>query len=84
MKKIINRKLYDTETAELVLTVNRSFALTHYLYKTEKGTWFRVTKTVLNPTEFTVLSVKEARQYIMDCDAELYIKLFGYKGIKEA
>ena len=73
MKKIINGKLYDTDTAERVyeeLYLNKR----RTLYLTTKGSWFlfyHAKKEIVPKTDAEVM------EYLGERDADLYIKYFG-------
>lgn len=70
MKAIINNKIYDTETAELIKTYYKHYELTGKnifgytstfkkireieLYKTKKGNWFEVMKKIEGVTNSTI------------------------------
>lgn len=84
LKKIINNKLYDTEKADLIIEYTTPIEsrllkglYSRYdakLYKTKKGSWFRVVNTVTPKLE--AVNEKEAKE-IVKLDPDLYIKLFG-------
>ena len=79
MKKIIDGKLYDTETAELVYSLEDTN--THF-YKTRKGNYFRyahgfqyttgVYKHIITP-----VSESDVKNEIGICDTDKYIEMFG-------
>lgn len=72
MQKIIDNKLYDTDTAELLLTVRR-FSVTR-LYLSKNGTPF-VTTTFGG---ISTIRGWEVKDLVLDHGSvELYTRLFG-------
>jgi len=70
MRKIIDGKLYDTDTAELVyfdLNTKRG------LYRTVNGAFF----TLYPNGEITARAEKYAKQYLGERDVDKYIEIFG-------
>lgn len=81
MKKIINGKVYNTETAELILTLFSGTRLNERdYYMTKKRAFFchyiRVNDIDLVPED-------SMRDLLMLHDAEKYIEIFGDEGIEE-
>lgn len=58
MKKVIDNKLYDTDTAEALDKWQHTFS-EHSLYKTKKGAYFVVTTSTLSEEESKVLPLPE-------------------------
>lgn len=72
MQKIIDGKLYDTETAELLLTIGNHRPL--YLYRTKKGAYF-VNNSV---TSFMLQTEDQAKDMLGHYGSvETYTRLFG-------
>lgn len=69
MKQIIDGKLYDTDTAELILSLadgKRRF------YRTKKGAFFQVYDGTMG-----VLSEEAMKKYMGVFAPDIYVKLFG-------
>jgi hypothetical protein len=87
MKKIINGKLYDTETATklgtLTVRCNIIPQQSFTLYRTRKGTYFLCIISLDAETgesfpEIEILSKKEAREWAEEClTADEYCQIFG-------
>ena len=72
MQKIIDNKLYDTDTAELLLTLGTHHVLK--LYQTAKGNFF----TVSNVRGIRPRSAECVRNMLADeHEITLYTRLFG-------
>ncbi len=72
MQKIIDGKLYDTDTAELLLTLGRHRPL--QLYRTKKGAYF-VNNIV---TGFMLKTEDQAKNMLEQYGSvETYTRLFG-------
>ena len=69
MKAIINNKLYDTETAEVVIS-----RCDFVIYKTLKGAYF---KHNLVTAEVTILTKEAVKRILGRLDPDEYIKRFG-------
>ena len=67
MKAIINEKLYDTTTSEVVYIGDMEV-----LYKTQNGAYFRTSSEGIQPME-----IEEVKEYLGIKDADAYIKEFG-------
>ena len=83
MKKIINGKCYNTETAQEICGYYNCKSWNDFdvysidLYKTKKGAFFSVERTYFK-TNFEILSEKEARAFVEEYgDAEDYANTFG-------
>ncbi len=73
MKTIINEKLYDTDTAELV-------AVGNYIevYQTQKGNWFKKSDSMLGWGCMLIpIEVNEAKKLIGLHAPEKYERYFG-------
>lgn len=75
MKKVIGTKVYNTETSELILTLNNGLRRSQRdYYKTKKGAFF-VHYVDINDIELVPeLSMAEL---LMKYDVDKYIELFG-------
>lgn len=70
MKKIIDGKMYDTSTAELIFVVEDS---NRKWYKTKKGNYF-----LLYPNgEIIAKTEDEVKEFLGEKSIEKYIQLFG-------
>ena len=67
MKAIINEKLYDTTTSEVVYIGNMEA-----LYKTQNGAYFRTSIDGIEP-----MGIEEVKEYLGIKDVDAYIKEFG-------
>lgn len=67
MKAIINEKLYDTTTSEVLLAQG-----TLVLYKTQNGTYYMVNADGIIP-----MTIEDAKKYLGVHDTDAYIKEFG-------
>lgn len=83
MRKIINGKIYDEETATEICGYYNDKSWTDFdvfettLYRTKKGNFFRVERGY-SYTEFETLTEKEAKRYVEKYGtAENYINCFG-------
>lgn len=73
MKAIINGKIYDTETAELI-------AVGDFLeiYKTKKGNWFKRTKDINGVNyQIEVINAADAKSFVGLHAPDHYDKYFG-------
>lgn len=74
MQKIIDGKLYDTGTAELLLTIIICKGVDTFVYRTPKGAYFAVE----SDGSFTILEEATARTLIgRRGSIETYTRLFG-------
>lgn len=79
MKKIVDGKLYDTESAELLVEFGRSA-----LYRTSKGNFFLVSQPLGEPRMVTPTTEEELLEHLEDAvDADVLLKMFPSK-IEEA
>lgn len=67
MKAIINEKLYDTTTSEVLLAQG-----TLVLYKTQNGTYYMVNSDGIIP-----MTIEDAKKYLGVHDTDTYIQEFG-------
>lgn len=67
MKAIINEKMYDTTTSEVIYASG-----TEALFKTKNGAYFKTASDGITP-----LSDEEAKEWLGVIDADAYIKEFG-------
>jgi hypothetical protein len=67
MKAIINEKLYDTTTSEVVYIGNMEA-----LYKTNNKAYFRTSSEGIQP-----MGIEEVKEYLGIKDVDAYIKEFG-------
>lgn len=90
MKAIINKKMYDTEKADKVISFTRwtksntismfggtyTFPSKHNftLYKTAKGNYFEHDET---GGTIHVVTEDDARGVVLDLDPDLYVSMFG-------
>ena len=73
MKQIIDGKLYDTETAELIYTYDPPFMISYVrYYRTKNGAYF---SHYLD--DITLLEESEVKDFIGKSDIGKYIELFG-------
>lgn len=74
MQKIIDNKLYDTDTAERLLIINISKGVSTFVYRTRKGAYFGIESdgTLLPLTEGEVRSLLGRYGSV-----ERYTQLFG-------
>lgn len=74
MQKIIDNKLYDTDTAELLLTINFAKGIDTFVYRTPNGAYFAQESN----DDFTILDKAHARSLIgQRGSVETYTRLFG-------
>ncbi|MGJ9381516.1 hypothetical protein [Salipaludibacillus sp. CF4.18] len=82
VKKIIDGKLYDTESADFVLEYEKDvLGLSHYgfitrtyettIYRTKKGNWFEV-----RDDNFYILTIENVKRIIRKYDTDLYLELY--------
>ena len=81
MKDLIDGKIYDTDTAEIIKDVEDcSWQNTGrlILYKTKKGNFFSVRKNFGDSQKgvFQAVSNEDARGWLFSIDQDLAIKLF--------
>ena len=77
MKKVINGLLYDIDKSELIYEEEDSH---RRLYRTKKGRWFKFYPNgVIYP-----ITEDEAKVYLGEHDADLFIEIFGEDAIEEA
>ena len=67
MKAIINEKLYDTTTSEVIYIGDMEA-----LYKTQNGAYFRTSSYGIEP-----MRIEEVKEYLGIKDVDAYIKEFG-------
>ena len=67
MKAMINEKLYDTTTSEVIYVGDMEA-----LYKTQNGAYFRTSSEGIQPME-----IEEVKKYLGIKDVDAYIKEFG-------
>lgn len=67
MKAIINEKLYDTVTSEVIYIGDMEA-----LYKTKNGAYFRTSSGGIQPME-----VEKVKEYLGIKDVDAYVKEFG-------
>ena len=67
MKAIINEKLYDTTTSEVVYIVDMEA-----LYKNQNGAYFRTSSEGIQP-----MGIEGVKEYLGIKDVDAYIKEFG-------
>lgn len=77
MKKVINGLLYDTDKSELIYEEQDTH---RQLYRTKKGRWFKVYQNGV----ITPITEDEAKAYLGEHDAELFVEIFGEDAIEEA
>jgi hypothetical protein len=83
MKKIINGKMYDTKTAELIDYYNDGFTSDLYwvkemLFKKKTGEFFIYRETRQYGAELNLLSIREAKDWVEEnSSADIYEELFG-------
>ncbi len=90
MRFIVNKKIYDTEKAELICEAQREwiestilgdmrFKKHSKLYKTQKGQFFFVAKTDYGNQIKLIKLVNEnaTKSFIMRTDCEKYVDLYG-------
>ena len=93
IKKVINNKLYDTEKSKCIFSYKSQFPSIFsisgmnlpnwhysYMYKTPKGSYFKLDKTI------EVLEVVEedyVKNILKDIDPDLYMEMFN-ETIEEA
>jgi hypothetical protein len=75
MRKIINGKLYDTDTAEPIYTELYLFKR-RTLYRTKKGNWFMFYHA---NKEIRPMTDEEVMEYLGERDEciDIYLKYFG-------
>lgn len=67
MKAIINEKLYDTTTSEVIYIGDMEA-----LYKTQNRAYFRTSSEGIQP-----MGIEEVKEYLGIKDVDAYIKEFG-------
>ena len=67
MKAIINEKMYDTTTSEVIYVGD-----IEALYKTQNGAYFRTSSYGIEP-----MGIEEVKEYLGIKDVDAYIKEFG-------
>ena len=67
MKAIINEKLYDTTSSEVIYVGD-----IEALYKTQNGAYFRTSSYGIEP-----MGIEEVKEYLGIKDVDAYIKEFG-------
>lgn len=67
MKAIINEKLYDTTTSEVIYIGDMEA-----LYKTKNGAYFRTSSGGIQP-----MQAEKVKEYLGIKDVDAYIKEFG-------
>lgn len=67
MKAIINEKLYDTTTSQVIYVGD-----IEALYKTQNGAYFRTSSYGIEP-----MGIEEVKEYLGIKDVDAYIKEFG-------
>lgn len=67
MKAIINEKLYDTTTSEVIYIGNMEA-----LYKTQNRAYFRTSSEGIQP-----MGIEEVKEYLGIKDVDAYVKEFG-------
>lgn len=81
MKKIIEGKKYDTETARLVIDNNPDYNAIHWdnLYRKKNGEFFWCCWTRMQGEKASIIPVTEsqAKKEIGRYDGDLYEELFG-------
>ena len=73
MRKIIDRKLYDTDTAKLIYTEFKVMKRRDY-YRTHKGAFFCHFVSV---GDIQLVSEEEMMDILASKDVEKYIEIFG-------
>ena len=87
MKYVIDGKLYDTETSDVILIykirhldvflLNVEFTPCDvYLYKTKKGNYF-ILKELPNRTITNVVNEETVKEILLEHDYDKYAELFG-------
>lgn len=79
MKKIINGKKYDTNTARKLFTTYKGVGKSGELYLKKTGEFFEAHWTNWDGCEDTIepLTEKDAREKVGEHDGDLYEELFG-------
>ena len=67
MKAIINEKLYDTTTSEVIYIGDMEA-----LYKTQNGNYFRTSSEGIQP-----MGIEKVKEYLGIKDVDAYVKEFG-------
>lgn len=67
MKAIINEKLYDTTTSEVIYIGDMEA-----LYKTKNGAYFKSSSEGIQP-----MGIEEVKEYLGIKDVDAYVKEFG-------
>lgn len=70
MTYVMDGKMYDTETSEVILMYNV------YLYKTKKGNYFML-KELPDKTITNVVSEDTVKKILLDHNYDKYAELFG-------
>ncbi len=73
MKRIIDNKLYDTDTATLVYE-DKSLRFAREYYRTDKGTFFFYS---VQTGKIDLVSEQIMKNILADKDADKYIEIFG-------
>ena len=87
MKYVMNGKMYDTETSEVILRYKtrdldvflfsaRFTPCDVYLYKTKKGNYFTL-KVLPDKTITNVVSEETVKKILLEHNYDKYAKLFG-------
>lgn len=77
MKFIYENKLYDTDKAELITTLQScDWSAREYYFKSKKGNYFCIKKYLLS-SEFRLCTEDEIKKTLSKYDADKYIELFG-------
>ena len=79
MKRIINGKLYNTETATELLQVSKGVGTAEYLYRKKNGEFFLYLSTCWEGRKDSIEPIpeKEAKSIIGELDGDLYIEIWG-------
>ena len=72
MKYIMDGKIYDTETSEVILI----YKIRNVLYKTKKGNYFNL-KVLPNMTITNVVSEDTVKKILLEHNYDKYTELFG-------